>query len=107
MSDEIYNDVLSIKDDLLSLDISKTYFSIIENIKNNKELQNFLRGREFYKQKMVVAESKNNEKKYFKFKNKYEHYETLINNHPLIINYKSIKKEILTLTEEIKDILAL
>ena len=107
MIENFFDDIGNIKNDILNLEVSKQYFEYIELIKNNKELQNFFKAKKYYKQKMVYNEYKENDAKYKKYKTKYDEYSTLINNHPLIINFKNIKKEIILLTDEIKDILVL
>ena len=107
MIENFFDDIRNIKNDILNLEVSKQYFEYIELIKNNKELQNFFKAKKYYKQKMVYNEYTENDAKYKKYKTKYDEYSSLINNHPLIINFKNIKKEIILLTDEIKDILVL
>lgn len=103
----VYGKVDEIKKDLLTEKLVNDYFNIVKEIINNKELQGFLNAQSYYKTKMVINENKENETLYLEYKQKYDEFSIKINKHPLYINYKNIKEEVLFLVDEIKDVLKL
>lgn len=103
----VYGKVDEIKKDLLTEKLVNDYFNIVNEIKNNKELQGFLNAQSYYKTKMVINENKENETLYLIYKQKYDEFSNKINKHPLYINYKNVKEEVLFLVDEIKGVLKL
>jgi cell fate (sporulation/competence/biofilm development) regulator YmcA (YheA/YmcA/DUF963 family) len=101
MNKEIASQINLIRSDLMSLPVVKEYFKVVNEIKNNDELQNIIKNRKYYQQIDVQNSSDANNH------NEYLRYCKLYNEHPLIHNYEYLKKEVILIIDGIKEIVCL
>lgn len=93
----------NLKDKLFDEEIVKTYFSLKEQIKNNKELQELEAS--IKNNAKIMTKNMDNDEIYFAAKEKYELQKEVYDNHPLVINFKSVSKEVNEILQKLKSII--
>ena len=104
MNDNLLDLVNKVKEQIDNEPIVQEFFRLKKIVENDAEIASFTEKMHYHERQMTL--NMNNNEIYFKEKEEFEKYKSLLDNNPILVDYNNVCEEVYNLLLEVKTILS-